>query len=345
MSILKIPRTKETYYTKIETQDPGTQDHINTSIKNFENFAMEKYGKANIMIDLKEADDESRFDTIQAWINWTKHLAPKTIQNRFYAIQNYMHYMGIKLHPRDVKQELTFPSLIDEELYGVKLDEIQRVFATLQYKKRCMFTCQISGLMRVGELVQLRKKHVIDMGTNYMIKIPTTIAKKKKARTTYWSKEASKLVRPILNKIDDYDLIFQNNPNKKSAVIAVEQVLRRALNRNGLTERYESNDRYMINTHSLRAYGITKLSRFDPNLAKKLAGQKGYMLQYDRLDDDEKLVLYQKYEHNLIIDPTEKLKAELAAQKVISNVANQTDCENVRELIRAVLKEEMQNKN
>lgn len=342
MSLLKIIRSKETYFGKIESMDHGSQLHIQTSIKNFENFAMEKYGKANIIPDLKESDDESIFDTLQLWINWTNHLGPKTVRNRFYAIQNYLHYMGIKLHPRDIKMELTFPSIIEEELYGVKLHELQKIFATLQYKKRTMFTCELSGLMRVGEIVQLRKKHVFDMGENYMIKIPAHIAKFNKARTTFWSKEATKLVRPLLKKLEDNDLIFQHNEIKQNAVIAVEQVLRRALVRVGLEMKYESNKRYMINTHSLRAYAITKISRHDENLAKKLAGQKGYLLSYDRIDDDEKLALYQKFEVDLIIDNTEKLKVELAIQKKLANQPNPVDADSVRDLIKSIIQQELQ---
>ena len=69
----------------------------------------------------------------------------------------------------------------------------------------------------------------------------------------------------------------------------------------------------MINTHSFRAYGITKLSRHDPNFAKKLAGQKGYLLKYDRMTNEEKLAIYQKFEVDLIIDDSEKQKAEIQA--------------------------------
>lgn len=321
MSLLKTLRSKETYYEKIETLKQGTQAHIHLSIANFENFCMEKFGKPNIIPDLKEAEEEEVLDILQLWINYAnKTVIAKTVRNRFYSINNYLHYMGIKLHEKDIKQELTFPREVEEELYGVKLEELQKIFGTMQYKKRTMFTCQLSGLMRVGELVQLRKKHVTDLGDNMMIKIPAGIAKFYKARTTFWSNEASKLVRPILKKLDDDDLIFQKNENVQNAVIAVEQVMRRALIRVGLDMRYESTDRFFINTHSLRAYGITKISRHDPNFAKKIAGQKGYLLQYDRMDDDEKLEIYRQYEDSLIIDNTELQKKQIAKIKLEQSI-------------------------
>lgn len=74
--------------------------------------------------------------------------------------------------------------------------------------------------------------------------------------------------------MDDGDLIFQKNENTQNTVIAIEHVLRRALHRVCLDPRYESTGRFMINTHSLRAYGITKLFRRDPNFAKKLLDKK-----------------------------------------------------------------------
>ena len=115
----------------------------------------------------------------------------------------------------------------------------------------------------------------------------------------------------LIEKIEDNDLVF----GVKSET-SVAQVLRRVLVKTGLDMKYESNDTYMINTHSFRAYGITKLSRHDPNFAKKIAGQKGYLDQYDRLNDDEKLAIYQKYESDLIIDNTEKQKVKIKELEV-----------------------------
>jgi len=184
----------------------------------------------------------------------------------------------------------------------------------MRYKQKTQFICQSSSLMRIGEMVQLRKRHLILNKENIIVKLPALITKFNKARTTFFSKEASKLLRPILKDLDDNDLIFGSNDKVHLAETNSEQILSRVLEKVGLDERYESNNRYKINTHSFRAYGITKLSRHDPNFAKKIAGQKGYLLQYDRMEDDEKLELYQKYETDLIIDNTEKLKRENQAK-------------------------------
>ncbi len=338
MSSLKILRTKETYLQKIKTKKASTIKGISQSITNFENYCMEKHGKANIVADLKESDEETLFDVLQDWINWNDSRASSTVRVHFSNVKKYLHYMGIKLFKEDIDNEIDFKSPISEELYGLSLIDIQTFFKELNYKYRTLFTCQLSGLHRIGEMVQLKKKHLILDHDNIIVKIPAYIAKFNKGRTTFWSKEASRMVRPLLKRIDDDDLIFATNSNFHNAENVVEQQLRRALVRSNLDMRYESTGRFMINTHSFRAYGITKISRHDENFAKKIAGQKGYLLQYDRIDDQEKLELYQKYEQDLLIDKDVIDKSEIKQLKEENEDLRKMTSENQKKVLIEILK-------
>lgn len=305
MKVQKLQRSRETFIERMATKDEKTIRSYGVAINNFENFCMEKYGNADFVSELKDYETEDIFEVLQSWINWNNKLAPSSTKVMFSRIKKYLYHRGIKLYQQDINEELEFRTLIQEERYGLTLDDIQTIVKPMRYKHRTQFICQLSSLMRIGEITQLRKKHLISDKQNIIVKIPATIAKLKKARTTFFSKEASRLLRPLLREIDDEDLVFGIKANT-----GVAQVLRRILIKTGLDMKYESSGDYMINTHSFRAYGITKLSRHDPNLAKKLAGQKGYLDQYDRINDDEKLELYQKYEIDLIVDNTAKLKAD-----------------------------------
>lgn len=319
MTITKTIRSKESFKDKISTLNQATQESMMYLIRNFENFSMEKYGKADLIPDLKKVDEEELYDILQNWINWNDKLSPATIQSYFSHLRKYLHYMGIKLNPQDIKAELNFKHKVHEELYGLTVDDIQTILREMKYKNKVQYMCQASSLMRIGEIIQLRKKHLNLEHKNIIVKIPPTIAKLSKARTTFFTKEASKLLRPILKKLNDNDLVFgsSDNPklsayhNKVNSQSATKQVLRLAVKKTGLEKTYESTGRYTINTHSFRAYGITKLSRFDPNFAKKIAGQKGYLLEYDRMSDEEKLEIYEKYESELYIDNVEKQKVEI----------------------------------
>ena len=291
---------------RMSSKDPKTLRSYNNAINNFENFCMEKYGKADFVSELKEYDNDALFDFLQSWINWNNKLLPSTTRILFSRIKKYLYHRGVKLHQQDINEELEFRTQIQEERYGLRLNDIQTIIKNMRYKHKTQFICQLSSLMRIGELTQLRKKHLISDKQNIIVKIPATIAKLKKGRTTFFSKEASTLLRPLLRKIEDNDLVFGIKSD-----VNVAQILRRVLKKTGLDMKYESSGDYMINTHSFRAYGITKLSRHDPNFAKKIAGQKGYLDQYDRITDEEKLTLYQKFEDDLIIDDSEKQKAEI----------------------------------
>ncbi len=317
--MMRLDRTKETFMVKISSKDPLTQRGYKIALNNFENYCMEKFGKTEAYLELKDSPDEAVYDFLQGWINWNSKLAPRTVTNYFSRIKKYLHYRGIKLDMQDIKEELDFKRRVDEELYGLSISDIQAIFKELPYKNRVSFLCQLSGLMRIGEIVQLKKKHLILSGQNIIVKIPGNIAKFNKGRTTFLSKEASRLVRPIVRELDDNDLIFGTNKNPQISIINFEQTLRRNLIKIGLDMKYESTGRFMINTHGFRAYGITKISRHDPNFAKKLAGQKGYLLQYDRMTDDEKLELYQKYESDLLIDDSAKQRAKIESLEVEKN--------------------------
>ncbi len=339
MGILSVKRTKETFREKISSQALGSQEGFFITIDNFEKFSMEKFGKVNIIPDLINATVNELFDTLQSWINWNSIRSPSTVKMYFSRLRKYLHYMGIKLDSQDVKNELEFRHKIEEELYGLTLDDIQKILKKVDFDSKVQYMCQLSSCMRIGEIVQLRKKHLVLDKENIMVRIPSTIAKFNKGRTTYFSKESSVLLRPKLRTLSDDDLVFARNENSRYAEINAEQKLRRAIVKVGLDMRYESTNRFFINTHSFRAYGITKLSRHDPNFAKKIAGQKGYLLQYDRMSDEEKLVLYKKYEDELIIDDSEKQKAKierLETEKDVQIKDMQEQLDSINKLLKQV---------
>ena len=329
---------------KIQNSNKYTKDSSNTALDNFENFALEKYGKANLIPDLKKAKEEEIFDVLQGWINWNEDKAPGSMRVYFSHVRRYLHYMGIKLHDQDVHAELTFKHKIEEELYGLTQKDIQLILKEMRYRYKVQYLCQSSSLMRVGEMVQLRKKHLILGQDNIIVKIPATIAKYNKGRTTFFSKEASRLLVPLLKEKDDDDLVFGTCDNPKNTIAqntanstsAVSQVFRKAIKNAGLDKKRESTGRYTINTHAFRAFGITKLSRLDPNFAKKLAGQKGYLDQYDRMSDEEKLDLYEKYESELLIDDSEKKNAEMEKLRDANSTLTQAYEDEIKRNSQAV---------
>ncbi len=340
MGLLTNTRTKETYRSKIESQSKGSQAGIFLSIDNFESFCMQEKGKSNIIPDMLKATEIEVFDLLQQWISYmNQNLAPSTVKMYFSRVRVYLHYMGIKLDAQDVKHELSFRRIPQEEKYGLSIDVIQNILDGIYYPMKVQLMCQLSSLMRIGEIVQLRKKHLILDKQNIIVKIPSEVAKLQKARTTFFSKEASALLRPSLKILSDNDLVFGSNDNFLLAEQNSGQILRRHLKRIGLNMKTSRTFLNEINTHSFRAFGITKLSRHDPNFAKRLAGQKGYLDTYDRLALDEKLALYQKFEYELTIDQTKKDKVKIEQLEEDSKIKMKGMAERL-EALEEIMKEQ-----
>ena len=291
-------RSKDTFFDHISTKDEKTIDAYHLRINLFEKYCLEKFNTSDILEELQDNWE----DILQSYINWlAKDRSPTTVSNYFISLRKYLHYLGVRITKDDVDESLNFPKKYEIERHPLQLEEIREIFANFTYKDKTLFMCQLSSGLRIGEIVQLRKKDFLLGNSRIVIKLPSKFAKFKRARTTVLSKDAGIMISGLLKQKQDNDRIFGTNGKSHYSVINKENILRRTLIKTGLNERYEETNHYKINTHSFRAYFITKFSRHDPNLAKKLAGEKGYLLQYDRLTDDEIIEQYLKVEPELTV--------------------------------------------
>jgi len=307
MSYLEVEHTFEGFVKKREKKNSfGTVRGFKTMFKLFDNFCLSTYQKGmhQVISDIQANPDKRVWTVLQDWIDHQQDdgLGNSTIKTRFSLLNKYLFWMGIKIDKRDVENELTFPPTVQDKKYALKLEDIQKILTVASYDKKILYLCQISSLTRIGELLQLRKKD-LDLSTDRItVNLRARTTKKGKERTTFFSKEASVLLRVKLKKIDDDDLVWPHDVKILSNAGTMEQdILVDYLAKVGLDAKYESTGYSKISTHSFRAYGITKVKRIDPALAYFLAGQdsKVYMSQYDRLKDDPK----ELYEAYLKIEP------------------------------------------
>jgi len=317
--MLQVKRTVETFLERNSTRPENTQYAIRKALNNFEKFCKARFdGRSlnEIVDELALSKEEAIFDTLQEWINWNDgKLYPTSLGTYFAYLKSFLYYKGIKLTSLDIKQNLVFPKHPEEELYPLSEDDIKKILEVTSYKRRGMYLAQLSSGMRIGEITQLRKKH-FDLSTKRItVKIPAKITKLKRARITFISKEAEPYLRKRLKQISDDDLVWASNEDATNAKVNEVNRLREFCAKAGLNERYDGNNRHKITTHSFRAFFITKLCRHDENFAKKLAGQKGYLLQYDRMLDEEKLEKYIEFELDLLIFDQSKQNAEIEKLK------------------------------
>ena len=206
------------------------------------------------------------------------------------------------------------------------MDTFRKMLNTCSAKREMLYLAQSSSGMRIGEMMQLRKKDIHTDMSRLMVKIPAAFTKTGVARTTFFSAEAAQLVAPRLKKIGDLDPVFGTDVSAKSNARCEAKYIDDLQKKMGISDKYETNGRNVITTHSFRAFFITKISRSDPNLAKYFSGQKGYLLQYDRLTDAEKLSHYMGFEPLLLVSDKAR------DQERIRNLENENA--NVAELER-----------
>ena len=322
-----MARDLSTYFEHIRGTSESTQRLFRTAYRSF--AGIEEF------IESGPGNNEI-YDYIQKWINDSKN-DPSTKRTYFSLIKQYLHYRGVNMHPTDIRQCLNFPTKHEEEMHPLEIDEFHRILEKCGHKRKAMYIAQASSGMRIGELVQLRREHLHTDTARIMVKIPARITKTKRARTTFFSAEAAGLLMPGLRGLDGCDLVFGTNPNPETARGAEMSHLARTLERAGLDRKYETTGRNKISTHSFRAFFITRVSRHDHNLARYFAGQKGYLMQYDRLSDEEKLEYYTRFEPSLLVcDQTDGM-GEICRLKEETRVAGWEEaCRRMEQRVEAM---------
>jgi len=300
-------RSRQTYQEIISVKAEATQKQSTVSLNNFERFTGEKIEKT---IDRIKDDEDEVFDLLNRWVSWNYKNGVTRPKQYFIHLNQFFYYMKIKLTPMDVKLNINFPKRHFEELHGITIDEIRQVLAVMPYHKRALYIAKLSSGMRENEICNIKKKDIDLSKARMMIKIPAKYTKTKHARTTFVSSEASKMIMSKLMKLNDDDRVWSDNDT-----VSEGKLFARYVDKAGLGDmRYETTHNRMINTHALRAYFITKVSRYDRDLALILAGQGSGTaeIEYDRLSPDEKLELYMRVEPELIIDSSarDKIKIE-----------------------------------
>ncbi len=165
--------------------------------------------------------------------------------------------------------------------------------------------------MRIGEAINLKKKDLDFTTKRIKVNVPAT-TKTRAGRTTYISKEAEDYLRPLVDKLETEDYIFARK-NQRLLDPSVRKSLTRLLDRIDFTETYQSNNYRKITSHSFRAYFFTKAARkHGENYAHRIIGHGGYLMQYDRMTEDEKLEMYLELEPDLTIFDQTKNELEIS---------------------------------
>ena len=322
MTFLAKERSKQTFYEKIKTKAPSTQRNSEQAIDNFDKFCKENFEGRNSEAIIREvsairsSNENAIFDILQEWANWNIEggMAHSSLKTWFSLLNSYLYYRGIKLTSQDIRENLDFPKTIHEERHPLSLDNIRKIIQVASHKKKALYLALLSSGMRVGEAVRIRKKDLDITKERIQVNIPANITKTKTARPAFISKEAHEFIKPRLRNISEDDIVW--GIDGSNHVVTSEIItFRNYCDKVGLSEKYDSANRRKITLHAFRAYFFTKATRVhDENYAHKMTGHTGYLLQYDRLTDEEKLDMYLELEPELLI--FDESRNKLAIEKL-----------------------------
>lgn len=331
-SFLSKKRTLEGFFKKISSEPKNTQHNKKMSIQNMERFINATYPDKTLediieeLLVLKKQNiqefEDALYDNLQEWINWNTCDGKKssTIRTMFSYLRNYLYYRGIKTDQQDVKENLSFGKIVVDEKYPITLEELRAIINAFSRnpRRQALYLILVSSGMRIGEALRIKRKDLDLHCLRVKITIPAKITKTKKGRTTYISKEAEEKLRPFLDNLEEDEYVFQfgKNSTDRDRVENNEcKVLIGALKRLGLDFRYENSSTRKITSHSCRAFFFTNARRIHgENYAHKMTGHGGYLMQYDRLTEEEKLDMYLELEPELVV--FEQTKNELEIKKL-----------------------------
>jgi integrase len=324
-SFLSKKKDSKSFDEALSTAPESTQKNKRYAIKLFEGFVDEAYlGRttSDVIEELRqlktqdlETYENALYGMLQDWIVWNEKngLGNFTIRVAFSNIRKYLFHLGIKTHDQDIKECLRFGKRSKEHRHPLSQMEYRRIIDGLSRHPivQALFLGLGSSGMRIGEALSLKKKDLDLTGKRIIVNIPAN-TKTRAGRVTYLSLETEKILRPHLENIGLDDAVFTTNDSKDNSS-SVRTMLARLVDKLELVDRYQSNNIRKITTHSFRAYFFTKAARMHgENYAHKITGHGGYLMQYDRMTEDEKLEMYLKLEPELTVYEQTKNELELS---------------------------------
>jgi len=295
---------------------PNTMKSNKTALDNFETFCIEKFNGPSNEIILQASEDGKKgiIALIQSWIYWNKNerkLASRSIRTMASPIKKMFHKQGVTIIRED---ELDFGKIQKEARGIMTADMIENLINHADKTRKVMYLLQSCSAMRIGEILQLKRKHLDTTKDRIQINLTASMTKASEARITFVSKECEKLLFPIIEDLEPEDLVF----NTKSST--EEHAFRRIASLAGFNEKFETTNYSKINSHAIRAWSITRMNKLNEfGFGHVISGHGYYMKTYNRKTPEELLEDYIKAEEYLQVfnrvDETEELKSLRESQK------------------------------
>lgn len=196
----------------------------------------------------KELNKENLID-FKKWLSETHK--PKTVNNRLTAVMKYSIYKGDDLKVKHVKEQkksyidnVITPEQVTRLLEGLKRDGKARMYYYVILLSK-------TG-MRISEALSIRKKDIL--------KGEVTIPAKAHMRTIYFPKKLQEEITPLLNELDDDDVVMQNIYGEPLTSRGFAELLIRYGTKYGIP-------RNVLHAHAFRHYFAIQFAKRNTNMA------------------------------------------------------------------------------
>ncbi len=329
LGYLNVQRNRGKFLTNKfnKSKSTSTVDFCKGALLSFDRFVFAKFGKNSteqVIDDIKKLP-ESRHESImidlfQKYLHWKHEDSKASTSVAYYQTAvEYFSYHQLKINHYNLRRDIILPQDPKNMKYAVTLSEIRKIIDYSKPKRKALYTVLLSSGMRIGETLGLKKRDFDFSQERICITIPAKLTKKNIQRQTYISKEAEHYLIPIIKKMNQDEQIFSSNKDIRKSVDNEILNFWHLRKKAELDVKYDNSNNHKISLHSFRAFFETQASNTHGlEYAHALIGHSGYLEQYYRLSEEDRLEKYIELEPKITIgeDFKNKIKIEKQNKKI-----------------------------
>jgi len=342
LGYLDVQRNRGKFLTNKfnKSKSTSTVDFCKGALLSFDKFVFTKFGKDSteqVIEDIKkllESRHESvMIDLFQKYLHWKHEDSKASTSVAYYQTAlEYFSYHQLKINHYNLRRGITLPQDPKNMKYAVTHSEIKKLIDYAKPKRKALYTVLISSGMRIGETLGLKKRDFDFSGDRICITIPAVLTKKNTQRQTYISKEAEHYLTPIIKRMNQDELVFISNKDIRKAVDNEILNFWNLRKKTELDVKYDNSTLHKITLHSFRSFFETHASNTHGlEYAHALIGHSGYLEQYYRLSEEDRLEKYIELEPKITIgeDFKNKIKIEKQNKEIVGLEREKTKFDNL----------------
>ena len=312
--IIEQPKAKQFLKSKARGSKQ-TEQSYSVALSHLQKFLTENNYQYTLesMIDALSEGKINVYTVLDGFVGYMvdNHLSYRTISLYVAGVKSYLEYYDVEISTKKFKNKVTLPSKEKKLKEAIDANDIRNILqACTSDRLRSFLLVLASSGMRSGEALSLRNCDIDFSSSPTRIHILAKNTKTKTERYAYISNEASKHLKSYIlgryideNEYKKYPnhIVFAQQKrrteicNRKELYIRMQERLVQVLDKVGLSQKVDGQNRRKITLHLLRAFVKSVVSvQTNSDFSEWLLGHSGST--YFSIKEKEKVELYRKCE-------------------------------------------------